>query len=129
MRIRRRTSEERAEFAAAAAARMAAQPTSAEALLWTRLEPLGFERQVPIAGETKNGGCWNYICDFLCHYRVQGWLCVEVDGGVHNRTRGHDRRRDTRLATRNIRTFRVKNRDVLTNLDSVVSLITAEMGK
>lgn len=108
---------------------MIAEPTDAEALLWTRLEPLGFSRQVPISGHTKNSGEWSYILDFLRSSRkTPGWLCVEVDGGVHSKQKGRDRRRDTRLATMGIRTIRFTNKDVLKNLDAVVSQITAEAG-
>ena len=125
----KRSSEARADFTCRAAERMIAEPTNAEALLWTRLEPLGFVRQVPMSGYTKNGGEWNYILDFLrSSRRASGWLCVEVDGGVHSKQKGRDRRRDQRLATIGVDTIRVTNKEVLTNIEAVVSLITAKAG-
>ena len=108
---------------------MVAEPTEAEALLWTRLEPLGFARQVPMSGFTKNQGEWSYILDFLSRrHGVSGWLCVEVDGGVHSKQKGRDRRRDTRLATIGIKTIRFTNKEVLKDLEAVISRITAEAG-
>lgn len=60
----KRTSEERQAFCEAAAAHMEANPTTAEQRMWEILEPLGFMRQAVIAGNTKNGGLWQYVLDF-----------------------------------------------------------------
>jgi very-short-patch-repair endonuclease len=93
---------------------MAAQPTPAEAKLWEILEPMGFGRQVVITVCAKNGGRFSYILDFAWPVIVDvPKLCVEVDGGVHNRQKGRDRRRDTRLRGEGITTIRLKNKDVL----------------
>lgn len=114
----RRTPEERRAFVETRAEQMKAAPTPAETAMWEILEPLGFARQVTITGTTKNGGLWSYILDFAQYEmvsgeRVLGKLAVEVDGGIHKRQRGRDRRRDTRLRGEGIRTIRVKNKDVL----------------
>lgn len=120
----KRTPAERQAFTSAAAARMAASPTSAEARLWEVTEMLGFCQQVAIHGHTKNGGCWDYILDL---YHPELHLCIEVDGGIHQRKRGHDRRRDTRLAGEGIVTMRVTNNQVLKHRNEVVVAILDKM--
>jgi very-short-patch-repair endonuclease len=120
----KRSSEERKAFCEAAAAHMVANPTMAEEKLWRELESLGFDRQVPYVGCTKNGGEWRYILDFF-HWGY--WICVEVDGGIHARTKGRDRRRDTRLAQEDIRTLRYSNHRVEVDLRGVVYDIQKEM--
>lgn len=106
----RRSREETAQFLAIQAERMRHNPTPAEAKLWEKLKPLGWKRQYEITGETKNGGRWAYILDF---YHPRTRICIEVDGGIHKKHRGRDRRRDTRLATIGIRTLRITNRQVM----------------
>ena len=97
-------------------------PTTGESKLWERLEPLGFERQLPLGGQTKNGGIWMYILDF---WHLKTNLVVEVDGGYHKKRKGYDRRRDTRLATAGLHTIRFTNREVDQDLDGVVARIVA----
>jgi very-short-patch-repair endonuclease len=127
----RRSAGEIAAFLDDRARAMRKFPTPAEALLWDALAPLGFKRQHPINGETKNQGGWRYILDFvwLVPYYRENFLalCVEVDGSAHRRTKGRDRRRDTRLATIGIRTIRVSNADVLRHLDKVMDVIHRAM--
>lgn len=120
----KRTAQERADFVAGAAARMVASPTPAEARLWEVLRPLGFKRQVPILVFTKNNGACDYILDFY-HEKLK--LCVEADGGIHKRSVGRDRRRDTRLAREGIRTMRFTNVQVIRQLDLVLACIRTEM--
>jgi very-short-patch-repair endonuclease len=112
----RRTAEDKRAFITMAAAHMAANPTPAEEAMWKILEPLKFKRQVALDGYTKNGLNWLYILDF---YHPVLKLCVEVDGGIHKRQRGRDRRRDRRLAGEGIKTIRIKNADVLKWPDTV----------
>jgi very-short-patch-repair endonuclease len=59
-----------------------------------------------------------YIADFLCPKRA---LIVEVDGHTHDAE--HDRRRDDALAGFGFRVLRVTNRDVMANLDGVLTVI------
>lgn len=121
----RRSVEQRKAFCEAAAAHMAANPTGAEERLWRVLEPLGFWRQTPFGGETKNGLRWHYIADF---YRPGAGLVIEVDGGDHARTKGRDRRRTERLRIEHgIRVIRFSNNQVLKKLDEVRARIVAEM--
>ena len=92
---------------------MARCPTSSEARLWSILEPLGgWERQRVVQIQHFHrypGKKWRYILDFYNH---QLGLCIEVDGPIHARQRGRDRRRDKRLALHGIRTLRFTNREV-----------------
>jgi very-short-patch-repair endonuclease len=73
-----------------------------------------------LLGQTRNGGRWGYILDA---FHEGARLCVEVDGGVHRRRRGRDRRRDTRLRTLGIRTLRIPNARVMGELQAVVDEI------
>lgn len=120
----RRSSDDIAAFLTAQAERMRLTPTPCEQRLWERLEPLGFIRQRPYIGQTKNGLGWTYILDF---YKPYNRVAIEVDGGVHSKKRGRDRRRDTRLAVEGIRTIRVSNREVEHDLDGVVARIKAAL--
>ena len=106
----RRTPAERAEFVETRAEQMKAEPTRAERKMWETLEPLGFQRQVPYQGVTKNLGHWDYILDFY-HWGLR--RCIEVDGGIHKKQKGRDRRRDTRLRGEGIKTIRITNRMVI----------------
>jgi very-short-patch-repair endonuclease len=132
----KRTSEERKQFVERAAARMVANPTGAEDAAWRILEPLGFKRQVIVEGTTKNDGKWTYILDFARLVRRQRYwgtwhdvgICVEVDGASHQRKKGRDRRRDTRLAAEGIRTLRFTNSDVLKNrIENEIQAVIREM--
>lgn len=103
---------------------MTANPTGAEARLWEVLEPLGFARQVTMIGNTRNGLDWQYILDFY-HFDLK--LCVEVDGRVHRKTKGRDRRRDSRLAGEGIETIRFTNKQVTKELEWVMGVVKASM--
>ena len=107
----RRSAMDRRAFVDARAGAMAANMTPAERKLWTVLEPMGFQPQWVWSGETKNGGRWDYVTDF---YLPSAALAVEVDGSVHDKRRGRDRRRTTRLAVEyGIKVIRFTNREVL----------------
>jgi len=90
--------------------------TDAEKRLWSRLRLLKssgfhFRKQAPIG---------TYVVDFCCH---AAGLIIEVDGGQHN---GEiDRARTTWLEGRGYKVLRFWNNDVLTNIEGVVSQITA----
>lgn len=126
----KRCENEVSAFLAANAERMRLAPEPAEAVLWEHLRPLGFRRQEPIHGKTKNGGDWRYVLDFV---KISRWfegglgLCVEVDGSSHRKKKGRDRRRDTRLATIGIKTLRFSNREVLCDTAGVIERIREAM--
>ena len=98
---------------------MRRSPTLAENKLWQRLrrDQLGvwFRSQVVVG---------RFIADFYCPARG---LIVEVDGGVHD-TRGEaDCERDRMLGALNLRVLRVRNEDILEDLDAVVRVIAAAL--
>ena len=92
--------------------------TDAEQLLWLRLrrkQILGvqFYRQRPMFG---------YIVDFYC---AKVGLVVEVDGGQHFDEEGmaKDRKRDQTLVAAGLQVLRFDNRQVLTEIEEVVTEI------
>jgi len=85
--------------------------TEAEQILWQRLRAnrlsgWHFRRQQVIGG---------FIVDFYCHAAS---LAVEVDGPVHAMQTGYDVERDRVLTAYGLRVLRLKNRDVLDNIES-----------
>ncbi|MDP8912061.1 MAG: DUF559 domain-containing protein [Pseudomonadota bacterium] len=90
-----------------------------EVLLWRELRrrPAGlrFRKQHP-AGP--------YIADFFCH---EARLIVEVDGEAHERgdRPSRDAVRDSWFAERRFRTMRIPAREVLADLEAVVTGIVA----
>ena len=100
--------------------------TPAEAILWIHIQPLGFKAQVMLELPRLKSPSKidRYICDFLS---ADGHLCVEVDGGIHKKKKGHDRRRDTRLAISKIRTLRFGNIRIFRELDAVIREIMDAM--
>ena len=97
----------------ARAKEMRSEPTAAEHKLWqqlraNRLEGLHFRRQQVIEP---------YIVDFYCH-KTQ--LVIEVDGGIHLEQEVYDCQREQDLKARGLR---FTNREVLNNLDTVLTEI------
>lgn len=105
---------------------MRANPTAGERALQALLRPLdGWEFQKPILVPKARSasGEWPYIADAFC---AAAKLIVEVDGGVHKRTKGRDRRRDERAKTMlGLLTLRLSNTDVLKNPDWALRTIEA----
>ena len=104
------------------ARRMRNRPTRAEEMLWNALSGKGlagfkFRRQHIIGA---------YIADFIC---LKHNLIVEVDGSVHqlpdNKT--SDLERTEWLENEGYRLIRVKNHEVLIDLESVLSKIHAQL--
>ena len=98
---------------------MKERPTDAETVLWEQLRRgrLGvrFRRQVVIG---------RFIVDFLC---VSRRLIIEVDGAAHDARRVVDEERDRTLAALRWRILRVRNEDVLTDLDAVLGRIVNDL--
>ena len=90
-----------------------------EILLWQQLRKrpgdFKFRRQIPQAG---------YKLDFAC---LEARLAIEVDGEAHNRgdRPKHDRVRDQRLDQYGFATLRIPARDILRDVDSVVTAIVS----
>ena len=98
------------------ARQMRKEPTSAEALLWTRLrkkqlDGLKFRRQHIIH---------YFIVDFYC---PTAKLAIEIDGPVHDEQEEYDEERDKILQELGYQVVRFKNADVERNLDEVVTRI------
>ena len=87
-----------------------------ERLLWWALRnnQLGrhFRKQHP-AGP--------YVLDFFCD---SAKLCIEVDGQAHDLSVARDEARDRWLASQGVKTVRIPAREVVENLDGVVSYIS-----
>jgi len=88
-----------------------------EVLLWQalRARPDGFKfRHQHPAGP--------YVLDFYC---PEAKLCIEVDGEAHERGNrlARDAERDTLLACHGIETLRIPARDILADLEAVVTAI------
>ncbi len=106
------------------ARRLRKNMTNSEQVLWSRLrgkQLLGvqFYRQKPIG---------DYIVDF---YAPKTKLVIEVDGSQH-REHVHtskDKRRDTYLASLDLRVLRFNSRQVLQETDAVVEVIFRTMAK
>ena len=96
------------------ARQMRKEPTSAEALLWTRLrkkqlDGLKFRRQHIIK---------YFIVDF---YSPKAKLVIEIDGAVHDEQEGYDQERENILQESGYQVVRFKNATVEKNLDLVVA--------
>lgn len=94
-------------------------PTPSEAELWKylnnrQLENRKFRRQHSIG---------NYIVDFYC---PEERLIIELDGGVHllKEQREADKERDEVLRDMGFNILRLKNVDVLQNIEQVLIMIT-----
>ena len=87
---------------------MRTNPTKAEAAARELLRPLGFQFQVCVTTPRHRsaGATDGWILD--CYHPVHR-LCIELDGGVHAKTKGRDGRRDRALAAIGIRTIRFVN--------------------
>ncbi|MEO4046385.1 endonuclease domain-containing protein [Pseudomonas sp. CAU 1711] len=98
--------------------------TEAEQRLWYRLRrkqvlDQQFYRQKPLAG---------YIADFYC---AAAKLVIELDGAQHLETAAQerDRQRTAALQQLGLRVIRFDNRQVLLELEDVMSVIFAEVAK
>jgi very-short-patch-repair endonuclease len=92
--------------------------TDAERRLWSRLrdrrlDGYKFRRQHPVPP---------FIVDFVC---VEARLIVELDGGQHFDEEGcaADERRTSFLAARALHVLRFSNRELLAEMDAVLSVI------
>jgi very-short-patch-repair endonuclease len=91
-------------------------PTAEESLLWERLRTnrlhgIHFRRQQVIDG---------YVVDFYCH---SAGLVIEVDGPVHIGQQEQDAYRERVISARGLTVLRIRNEEVRTDLDSVLSRI------
>jgi cyclase len=95
--------------------------TEAEKVIWgeIRAKKLGvrFRRQHPIG---------QFIADFYCHERK---LVIEIDGSIHeiDSIKDHDEGRDHEMRQLGIRVLRFTNKEVLSNLFNVLSVLKKEL--
>ena len=94
--------------------------TDAEKSLWSRLRRkqlcgLKFRSQHPI---------FRYILDFYCHEKR---LAIEIDGNNHKERRDYDEYRDEFMHSLGIKTVRIRNQEVLRDVDSVMQKIRNEI--
>lgn len=98
------------------------QMTPEEKILWqhlrtNQLNGFHFRRQQIIDG---------FIADFYCH---AARLVIEVDGKIHQHQADYDAERDRVLSARGLQLLRIKNEDVIQNLDSVLVRISQVCGE
>jgi len=98
--------------------------TNAEQLLWSKIRrkqlfDFTFNRQKPIG---------RYIVDFYC---FEARLVIELDGGQHYEQEGivADQVRDRYLQEQGFTVLRFSNRDVLQNIDGVLTKITQHLNR
>ena len=65
---------------------------------------------------------WSFILDFYCSQLL---LAVEIDWSSHNDKQDYDAQRDERMRHHGIKTIRITNHDVFTNLPWVYDMIQA----
>ncbi len=92
--------------------------TPTEKILWqylraNRLSGLHFRRQQIIDG---------FIVDFYCHAAC---LAIELDGEIHQQQVEYDAERDTILQAKGLKLLRFLNEEVLSDIDSVIQVISA----
>lgn len=89
-----------------------------EDILWQylrsrRLDGLKFRRQHPLV---------EFVADFYCHEKK---LVIELDGAVHDTevNKDYDQARTNLLANLDVTVIRFRNKDVLHNIESVITAI------
>lgn len=99
------------------ARRLRRELTLPEVLLWEQLRAqktgLKFRRQHPVG---------HYVADFCC---LSAKLIIEINGEAHNRADGpkRDAARDAFLQSQGFEVVRLAAKDVLENMDGVVTMI------
>lgn len=117
MFARRLVSAHQARVLEERARSMRCSPTRSEEWLWRRLAGsrtgLAFRRQLVIGP---------YIVDFAC---TKARLVVEIDGESHGGRERHDAARDRALGVLGWRVLRVREEEVMGDLDGVVGRVKA----
>jgi very-short-patch-repair endonuclease len=94
--------------------------TIPELILWENIK----NRQVDGHKFRRQHPIYRYILNFYCHEKR---LAIEVDGETHSERKVYDKFRDKYLESINIKTLRIKNRDIIENLDKVIEVIQKEI--
>jgi len=102
--------------------------TIAEQVFWHRVRNnqfsgLKFYRQYPLFYDVLGKETF-YIADFYCHTKR---LAIELDGGIHEKQKDSDHLRDEVMGYLGIKVLRIRNKEVLTNIDGVLEVIGKEL--
>ncbi|MBI5806059.1 DUF559 domain-containing protein [candidate division TA06 bacterium] len=100
--------------------------TKAEEIFWNKVrnkqfKGLKFYRQYPLFSDLLGKETF-YIADYYCHTNR---LVVELDGRIHERQREKDRLRDEVINDLGLKVVRIKNKDVLENIEEVMKCISS----
>lgn len=96
--------------------------TASEEHLWSalRMKQIGgykFRCQHPL---------YRYVLDFYCHEKR---LAIEIDGKIHDSRQEYDKYRDEFLQSIGIYTLRIKDEDVLNNMEIVIEMIKRKLSE
>ena len=96
--------------------------TQSEEIFWEavrnrKINDKKFQRQFPIKFEYF-GQQRFLIADFYCHEHK---LVVEIDGPIHERQKDYDEMRTEIINRLGIRVIRIKNEEIETNIEKVLS--------
>ncbi|MDK2978549.1 MAG: hypothetical protein PWP52_1263 [Bacteroidales bacterium] len=99
-------------------------PTPLEQILWRylrkkQLDGRKFLRQHAIIYESVGKEHFFYVPDFYCEKEK---LAIELDGKIHDYSKGRDRKRDEILNDLGIKILRIKN-EALQNIENVLAKI------
>ncbi len=100
--------------------RLRSNMTDAEQRLWRSLR----RRQISGFKFRRQHHFGDYIIDFVC---LETMLAVEVDGGQHNEQQAEDTARTKYLKQAGFRVLRFWNNEVLSDIDSVTTVIWRAM--
>lgn len=100
--------------------------TKAEEIFWNKVrnkqfKGLKFYRQYPLFSDLLGKETF-YIADFYCHTNR---LVVELDGRIHDRQREKDRLRDEVINDLGLKVVRIKNKEILENIEEVMKRISS----
>ncbi len=105
-----------------ASRRLRSEMTPAETVLWNALRKEG----IPGIRFRRQHAIGRFVLDFYCPAER---LAVEVDGGVHDEPdqAEYDRARTEALSQLGIRVLRVRNEEVMRDLESVIERIKSTL--
>ena len=92
-------------------------PTKSAMIIWEILR----NKQINGYKFTQEKPLYEFIADFYC---AELLLVIEVDGGYHDETKEYDSLRSEILKAYNIDVIRIKNEDILNNINKVKKDLT-----
>ncbi len=105
--------------------------TKHEVVLWRylrkrQLEGRKFLRQHVIIYDSIGNEHFFYVSDFYC---MAEKLVVELDGKIHDFTKQRDQKRDNILEEMEIKVLRIKNEEVINDIEGVLKKIKYEFNE